>query len=137
MDQTQTTNQQGQAAPQQAAGNTKFCQHCGAKISAAAVICPHCGCQVAGMPYAQPGNPPYAQPNVIVNNVNNNVVGLRMRNKWAAFFLCFFLGGIGAHKFYEGKAGMGVLYIFTAGLFGIGWLVDLITLLFKPNPYYV
>ena len=26
----------------------------------------------------------------------------------------------GAHKFYEGKIGMGVLYIFTGGLFGIG-----------------
>lgn len=27
--------------------------------------------------------------------------------------------------------------IFTAGLCGIGWLVDLIVLLTKPNPYYV
>lgn len=59
------------------------------------------------------------------------------RNKWTAFFLCLFLGFFGAHKFYEGKAGMGVLYIFTLGLFGIGWFVDLLTLLFKPHYYYV
>ena len=40
-------------------------------------------------------------------------------------------------KFYEGKAGIGILYIFTFGLFGIGVIVDFITILLKPNPYYV
>jgi len=43
--------------------------------------------------------------------------------------LCWFLGVIGGHKFYEGKIGMGVLYIFTFGLFGIGCLVDFIIIL--------
>lgn len=55
----------------------------------------------------------------------------------APFVLCLLLGYFGAHKFYEGKVGMGVLYLFTLGLFGIGWFVDLIVLLTKPNPYYV
>ena len=59
------------------------------------------------------------------------------KNKWVALTLCFFLGIFGAHKFYEGKTGMGWLYLFTLGLFCIGWLVDLVTLIFKPNPYYV
>ena len=54
-----------------------------------------------------------------------------------AFALCLCLGFVGAHKFYEGKAGMGILYLFTAGLCCIGWIVDLIALLGKPNPYYV
>ncbi len=63
--------------------------------------------------------------------------GKTPRNKWVAFFLCLFLGLVGAHKFYEGKAGMGVLYIFTVGLFGIGWFADCIVLLCKPNPYWV
>lgn len=61
----------------------------------------------------------------------------KAKNKWVAFLLCFFLGYLGAHKFYEGKIGMGILYLFTAGLFGIGWIVDIIRILLKPNPYYV
>ena len=32
---------------------------------------------------------------------------------------------------------MGVLYLFTFGLFGFGVIIDFISLLFKPNPYYV
>ena len=58
------------------------------------------------------------------------------KNKWISFFLCLFLGVFGAHKFYEGRILLGVVYLFTAGLFGIGILFDLIILLFKPNPYY-
>lgn len=58
------------------------------------------------------------------------------KSKWVSFFLCLFLGVIGAHKFYEGKVLLGILYIFTGGLFGIGVIVDLIILFFKPNPYY-
>lgn len=39
--------------------------------------------------------------------------------------LCIFLGSLGAHRFYRGQFGMGILYLFTMGLFGIGWLVDI------------
>lgn len=58
-----------------------------------------------------------------------------MKNKWVAFVLCFFLGVFGAHKFYEGKVGMGILYIFTGGLCGIGVIVDLIKILIGPKEY--
>ena len=119
-------------------GIKKFCQHCGQAIGAECVICPKCGKQV--------GQVKQEQPQIVINNANTNtnsnintnaMVGLRLRNKWVAFFLCLFLGEFGAHKFYEGKIGMGILYLFTLGIFGIGWLVDLISILLKPNPYYV
>ncbi len=118
----------------QTAQDTKFCKHCGNRIAAAAVVCPQCGCQVEEIRSAET-----PQINITNTNTNTNMIGAvgRMKNKWVAFFLCLFLGGIGAHKFYEGKIGMGILYLFTMGLFFIGWLVDLIALLFKPNPYYV
>jgi len=51
--------------------------------------------------------------------------------------LCFFLGFVGGHRFYEGKTGSAILYIFTWGLLGIGVLIDFIIILCKPNPYYV
>lgn len=59
------------------------------------------------------------------------------KNKWVALTLCFFLGWLGAHKFYEDKVGLGILYIFTGGIFGIGLFIDFIVLLFKPTIYYV
>lgn len=58
-------------------------------------------------------------------------------NKWVSFILCFFLGYFGAHKFYEGKTATGFIYFFTLGLLGVGWLLDLIIILCKSNPYYV
>lgn len=45
--------------------------------------------------------------------------------------LCLFLGWAGAHKFYAKKPGMGILYLLTFGLLGIGWLVDSVKLIFK------
>lgn len=43
--------------------------------------------------------------------------------------LCLFLGWFGGHRFYSGYTGLGFLYMFTAGLFFIGWIVDLINIL--------
>lgn len=116
--------------------NFKYCKHCGQQIAAAAVICPLCGCQIEEI-HQQSA----VQPNIVINNSNTNINGGygkgRSRSKWTAFLLCFFLGGLGAHKFYEGKTGMGILYLLTVGIFGIGWLIDTIVLLFKPDPYYI
>lgn len=133
-----TTPVQPQAAPET---KTKFCKHCGGKIPDDAVICTRCGRQVEDINKGADN----AQPQIIINNdnINTNTNNVnaggrgREKNKWVALLLCIFLGVVGGHKFYEGKVGMGILYIFTAGLFGIGVLIDFITLLFKPNPYYV
>jgi TM2 domain-containing membrane protein YozV len=46
-----------------------------------------------------------------------------------AFLLCFFLGVLGAHRFYVGKAGTGVLQILTLGGLGVWALVDWIMIM--------
>lgn len=41
------------------------------------------------------------------------------------FWLDFFFGFLGVHRFYLGQIGMGILYFLTCGLLGIGAIVDL------------
>ena len=125
---------------------TKFCKHCAEKIDIECIICPKCGKQVEELKM-NTSEQPKIEVNVSQNqssvntNTNTNMMNPAMfktpKNKWVAVLLCLFLGLLGGHKFYEGKAGMGILYIFTLGLFGIGVLIDFIVLLCKPNPYYV
>jgi TM2 domain-containing membrane protein YozV len=43
--------------------------------------------------------------------------------------LCFFLGVFGAHRFYVGKIGTGILQIVTLGGLGIWSLVDFILII--------
>lgn len=125
----------------QTQARTKFCKHCGGQIAEDAVICTLCGRQVEEIKKTA------EQPSIVINNTNTNsnvntnridaALAHRVKNKWVSFFLCLFLGFFGAHKFYEGKIGMGILYLFTFGLFGFGWFIDCIILLLKPNPYFV
>ena len=122
---------------------TKFCKCCGSVIDQDCVVCPKCGKQIE-----QLNSSASAPSNIVINNnasssasaSASNVYAApvqtgRAKNKWVSLLLCIFT--VCGHKFYEGKIGMGILYLLTGGLFGIGWIIDIISLLMKPNPYYV
>lgn len=121
-------------------GGKKFCKHCGEPIDSDCVICPKCGKQVEELRSSE--------KSIIINNSASSSASAAAstgyagsahlgvpKNKWVSFFLCLLT--LCGHKFYEGKVFMGILYLCTVGLFGIGWIIDLISILKKPNPYYV
>ena len=51
-------------------------------------------------------------------------------SQWVVtLLLAFLLGVIGAHRFYVGKTGTGILMLFTFGGLGIWLLIDLILII--------
>ena len=56
--------------------------------------------------------------------MGDNSVNTSSKSRLVAFLLCYIFGMFGAHRFYVGKKGTAILYIFTMGLFGVGMLID-------------
>lgn len=60
-------------------------------------------------------------------------------NRISYFFITLFFGIFGVHKFINKQYGLGVLYMLTFGLFGVGWLTDsvsaFINIFRKSNTY--
>ena len=120
------------------------CKYCTALIPEDAVICTSCGRQVEKVETSAS-----AQPNIVINNANSNVNSSYAsagtgtygtpKSRTTSIALCClgFIGIGGMHKFYEGKNGMGVLYLFTVGLCFLGTIIDLLALLKQPETYYV
>jgi len=82
-----------------------FCNKCGKEINDEAVVCVGCGCAV------------------------NEAKAVKDNNGLIVLLLCFFLGGLGIHRFYTGHTTIGVIQLLTLGGCGIWALIDFIMLL--------
>jgi TM2 domain-containing membrane protein YozV len=89
------------------APRAKVCFSCRDVIDATASVCPRCGTP----------QPPVTH----VSTTEKRIL--------PAALLCFFLGVFGAHRFYAGKIGTGILELVTFGGLGIWWLVDMILII--------
>ncbi len=86
-----------------------YCSVCGAQISPQAVACPQCG-----------------HPNAVNPSAGGAGLGGDVKSRVTAALLAIFLGHFGAHKFYLGQSGTGILYacFFWSGIPGILGLIE-------------
>lgn len=114
------------------------CPICGAPLDGK--VCSYCGHREPPGKQERktaPGQGPFEYAKKPESNPYGNSYGqafyyekpVSTRSKWMTFVLCFLFGTFGIHRFYVGKTGTGLLYFFTFGLAGFGWLIDLIMIL--------
>ncbi|MEO0024216.1 MAG: hypothetical protein RL196_657 [Actinomycetota bacterium] len=84
-----------------------YCSACGTQISPQALHCPNCG-----------------HPNS-VNPAASTSANLNGKSRTTAGILAILLGGLGVHKFYLGKVGMGILY-FVFSWTGVPTIIGII-----------
>lgn len=86
-----------------------YCRDCGTQISDSSVSCVKCGAMTR--------------------------IKKREKDRITALILAFFLGGFGAHRFYLGQVGRGLLYLlfFWTLIPAIIAFVDLILFLFMSD----
>lgn len=90
-----------------------FCGTCGKPVFAEAEICPNCGSRLKDPPKRT------------------------TKTRRTAILMCLFLGSFGGHRFYLGQTGMGILYLCTLGLLGIGLWSDLIRFIMMSDEEFL
>ena len=111
------------------------CPVCGAPLEGE--VCTYCGHRLKtsinnSTVQSQNANNISIVTNVVNNNsqnISNQVINVSKKNKITALILCVLFGLFGVHRFYVGKVGTGLLYLFTGGLFLIGYIVDIILII--------
>lgn len=98
-----------------------YCPNCGKPVKDGQMYCSNCGANVF--------NSADGKSDDTTKVVHVPTSDESDKSRLISLLLCVLLGGLGIHRFYVGKVGTGILYLFTAGLFGIGYIVDLILII--------
>jgi hypothetical protein len=101
----------GEKPAADAAAQIVYCARCGGVMSATDRFCHACGWEVGSAEAPRIPTP---------------VINPSDRNRLTALLLCVLLGPFGAHRFYVGKIGTGLIWLFTLGFLGIGVVYDII-----------
>ncbi|MFB6138662.1 MAG: NINE protein [Halobacteriaceae archaeon] len=94
----------------------KYCVNCGALVNKQAELCPDCGVEQPAL-----GRSAGADSDQMVAGI-----------------LALLLGGLGAHKFYQGRVGLGLLYLcffWTAIPALLGLIEGILILVADPQEY--
>lgn len=62
------------------------------------------------------------------------IFGNNASNDRKGVLIAIFLGWCGGYRFYKKQFALGILYLFTCGLFCIGWIVDIVASLSPASP---
>ena len=86
--------------------DTIFCQACGKNMSAQAHACPQCG-------------HPTSATQSVTASMSQGTPGVAgpPKSRIVAGVLGLLIGGLGIHKFYLGKVGLGIVYILFSWTF--------------------
>lgn len=121
---------------------TVKCANCGAQIPELGKFCSYCGTEASFTSsweekqpapeihvhhhYYEQEQQSVPEPRVIYETRQMK----SPKSRLVLLVLYLFFGVAGFHKFYSGKMGMGFLYLFTGGLFGIGLFFDFFSIFF-------
>ena len=105
--------------------SARECPSCGASVALNETECKYCGEALAVQPQQYQAPQPPQQPQYqTYPRYEAPSIPLTNKNKTAAAVLAILLGSFGAHKFYLGRVGKGILYFlfcwtYIPGIIGI------------------
>lgn len=106
-------------------GTGKFCEYCGSELPKSApdqVV--NDNSQTVINNYYYGGTPVGTQ--TVINSANSQNVSSLGTNRTVMIILTVFFGYLGIQYFLTNRIGMGLLYLFTFGLCGVGYVVDIV-----------
>ena len=98
-------------------GNTYKCQYCGYTEEVY-------GDQAEELKPIISINTPFVETSQVSETKSTKNQDTSLKSQFIKLLICFFVGYLGIHKFMERKTFLGLLYLFTFGLFGIGYFFD-------------